>query len=150
MPSLGNQFCEILRVTNLPPGNYQITLDGSNCVQTTSAQLAAGFNWFTNYTGAFWAQKKEGLGLMCDMLAVDRANASDQTGLTKILFYESYANTVWATNDVSTASYLAQSDMVAREGELQAQDVPIHANAQQTNHTFSITLASPRLAPFHK
>jgi len=139
MPSLGNQFCEIIRVTNLPQGNYNLNVDGSNVVTLSSAQLSAGYNGFTNYNGAFWAQKKEVLGLMCDMLAVSRANASDDTGLTNIKLYESYAATRWPTNNFGVDQYITQ--MSDRESELQAQDVLIHAAAQQTNHVFTITPA---------
>jgi hypothetical protein len=140
MPSLGNQFCEILRVTNLPPGNYEFDIDGSNIVTLSSAQWAAGYNQFTNYSGAFWAQKKEILGKMCDMADVLRSDASsDAHPGNNILMenYESWARTRWPTNDnLSTDYYIAQ--MSDREGELQAEDVLIHAATQQTNHTFSL------------
>jgi len=141
MPSIGNQFCEILRVTNLPPGNYELTIDGSNVVTLTSAQLAAGYNQFTNYNGAFWAQKKQILGLMCDMFDALRSDAStDAHPSDNILMenYESWARARWPTNDnTSVDYYIAQ--MSDRESELQAEDVLIHAAAQQTNHTFSLT-----------
>jgi hypothetical protein len=145
MPSLGNQFCEILRITNLPAGNYELAMDGSNVVTVTSAQLAAGYNNFTNYSGPFWAQKKEILGLMCDMLDVARSDAStDAHPGTNILLenYESWARARWPTNDnTSVDFYIAQ--MSDREKELQAQDVLIHAAAQQTNHTITVSLISP-------
>lgn len=143
MPSLGNQFCEILRVTNLPAGNYELNIDGSNVVTVTSAQLAAGYNSFTNYSGPFWAQKKEVLGLMCDMLDVLRSDASsDAHPASNLLIqkYESYASARWPTNKFGVDGYIAQ--MSDRETELQAEDVLIHAAAQQTNHTFTITQVS--------
>lgn len=153
MPALGNAFCEILRVTNLPAGNYVIGIDGSNCIYTTDVQLSAGYNCFTNYTGAFWAQKKEGLGLLRDMMDILRSTASDDAHLgdNRLLErYESYAQAVWPTNNVSVSSYIAQHDMLDREAELQAEDVLIHANAQQTNHTITISLIVPRYAPAHR
>ena len=141
MPSLGNRFCEILRVTNLPPGNYELNIDGSNVVTVSSAQLSAGYNCFTNYSGAIWAQKKEILGLMCDMLDVLRSDASTDAHPGENLLmenYESFASTRWPTNNFGVDSYIAQ--MSDREMELQAQDVMIHAAAQQTNHIFTLTL----------
>jgi hypothetical protein len=152
MPSLGNQFCEILRVTNLPAGNYELNIDGSNAVMVTSAQLSAGYNGFTNYSGAFWAQKKEILGLMCDMLDVLRSDASSDAHPGDNRFierFESYARARWPTNDFGVDGYVAQ--MSDREIELQAQDVLIHAAAQQTNHTITITqLPLPPLISIQK
>jgi hypothetical protein len=147
MPSLGNQFCEILRITNLPAGNYEIGIDGSNVVAVTSAQLASGYNNFTNYSGPFWAQKKEILGLMCDMVDVSRGDAStDAHPGSNFLIegYESWARARWPTNNnTSVDFYIAQ--MSDRETELQAEDVLIHVAAQQTNHTFTISPVLPPL-----
>jgi hypothetical protein len=128
MPSLGSQFCEILRITNLPTGNYELNIDGSNAVTVTSAQLAAGYNGFTNYSGAFWAQKKEILGLMCDMLNVLRSDASTPAyppPYVLILNYEDWALYRWPMDDPGVDAYIAQ--MSDRESELQAEDVLIHA-----------------------
>jgi hypothetical protein len=145
MPSLGNQFCEIFRITNLPAGNYQLNMDGSNVVAVTSAQLSAGYNNFTNYSGPFWAQKEEILGLMCDMLDVSRSDASlDAHPGTNILLenYESWARARWPTNNnTSVDYYIAQ--MSDRESELQVEDVLIHAAVQQTNHTITISPLPP-------
>jgi hypothetical protein len=152
MPPLGNAFCEMLRVTNLPAGNYWLNIDGSNCVVISSAQLAAGYNNFTNYSGAFWAQKKEVLGLMLDAADVNRATASDDVTVGNVFntAYESYANVVWATNAVDTTLYATQSDMMARESEMKTQDVLIHNATQQTNHTITVSLIVPRAAPYHR
>ncbi len=141
MPSLGNQFCEIFRITNLPAGNYELNIDGSNAVTVTSAQLAAGYNGFTNYSGAFWAQKKQILGLMCDMLNVLRSDASTPAYAPPyelILTYESWGVSLWPKNKFGVDAYIAQ--MSAPESEVQAEDVLIHAAAQQTNHVFTVSL----------
>ena len=145
MPSLGNQFCEILRITNLPAGKYALGIDGSNIVTLTSAQWAEGYNGFTNFSGPFWAQKKEILGLLCDMLDVSRSDAaSDAHPDDNVLLenYESWARTRWSTNDNTSVDFYIQQ-MSDRESELQAEDVFIHAAAQQTNHTFTITPILP-------
>src|SRR5262249_53032234 len=109
-----------------------------------SAQLAAGYNQFTNYSGAFWAQKKQILGLLCDLVDFSRSDAStyaDSNGNMMIGAYESWARARWPTNsNTSVDYYIAQ--MSDRESELQAEDVLIHAAAQQTNHTFSLTLVA--------
>lgn len=145
VPSLGNAFCEILQATNLPVGNYQIRIDGSNVVILSSAQLSTGWNQFTNYSGAFWAQKKEILGQMCDMAAVSRADANTPTGnLTGLLLFESGGNTFW--DGISGVdNYIAETHMAANEtGLITGADVPMHATAQQTNHTYEIELIVPR------
>lgn len=148
MPSLGNQFCEMLRITNLPAGNYELNIDGSNAVTVTSAQLAAGYNGFTNYSGAFWAQKKEILGLMCDLLDVQRSDASTPIHpppYAMIRYYEGWSEYLWPLNQSGVDVYIAQ--MAPHESDLQAEDLLIHAAAQQTNHVFTVTLlpGPPRL-----
>ncbi|HEX4266165.1 MAG TPA: hypothetical protein VH597_17645 [Verrucomicrobiae bacterium] len=143
MPSLGNQFCEILRITNLPAGNYALNMDGSNVVTVSSAQFAAGYNSFTNYSGPFWAQKKEILGLMCDMADFLRSDASTHAhpGDNQLMVdYEAYASARWPTNAGMDPYIGLMSD---REAELQAEDILIHSAAQQTNHTFTVTLLPP-------
>ena len=57
LPSMINAFWFTLAVTNLPAGNYNITVDGVLTDIATDAQLAAGRNWFTNYNGPYWAQR---------------------------------------------------------------------------------------------
>jgi hypothetical protein len=143
MPALGNQFCEILRITNLPPGNYVLNMDGSNVVTISSAQLSAGYNGFTNYSGPFWAQKKEVLGIMCDVQDVLRSDASTEATHGNVLNenYESFARVRWPTNNFGVDQYIAQ--MSDRESEIQAEDVLIHAAAQQTNHLFTISRVVP-------
>jgi hypothetical protein len=140
MPSLGSQFCEILRITNLPTGNYALNIDGSNVATVSSAQFDAGYNNFTNYSGPFWAQKKEILGLMCDLLDVLRSDASsDAHPFENVLIqnYESWARVRWPTNAGVNPYIAVMSD---REAELQAEDILIHSAAQQTNHTVTVTL----------
>jgi hypothetical protein len=140
VPNLGNQFCEIFRVTNLPQGNYELNIDGSNAVTVSSAQLSAGYNNFTNYSGAFWAQKKEVLGRMCDLADISRADASSNAHPSDLLLnerYESDASGCWPTNSLGVDKYI--SLMSANESLLQAQDVLIHAAAQQTNHLVTIS-----------
>ena len=140
MPELGNQFREILQVTNIPPGNYALNIDGSDVVTLSSDQLTAGFNSFTNYSGPFWAQKEQVLLLMCDMADVLRSDASTwaHPGDNRLMVnYESMARSRWPTNNFGVAGYIPQMSDV--EGQLQAEDILIHAAAQQTNHVFTLT-----------
>jgi hypothetical protein len=140
MPELGNQFREILQIPDIPSGNYNLNIDGSNVVTLSSAQLAAGYNSFTNYSGPFWAQKEEVLGLMCDMADVLRSDASiwAHPGDNRLMVnYESMARGRWPTNNFGVVGYIAQ--MSDCEAQLQAEDILIHAAAQQTNHIFTLT-----------
>lgn len=162
MPQLGNAFCEIWRITNLPAGNYSITW-GGHTVIATSTQLAAGYNWFTNYSNPLWDQKTEVLYGMCDMLDVLRSTASDDAHPGDNRFierFESGANTLWATNPPSVTDYISKmvdspagagnTPPYALEDVLFQQDVVIHASAQQTNIPVTISLITHRFAPFHR
>lgn len=141
MPSLTNMFCEIVRITNCPDGSYNMTESGVLLCATTGAELRAGLNvlWRV-HTGGLWNQKKEFLGLMCDMVNVDRTNVFglyQPTGSdTLLLKYESDARSRWPANTGMAAYCQLMQD---NELLLQAKDVAINAVVQQTNHTYLIT-----------
>lgn len=141
MPSLTNYECEIVRITNAPAGDYIFYEDGVNVGVVSSAKMAAGINMFTDVLkGAIQNQKDHTLELLCDYANVSRTNASDtyQPLGNKLWFKQgSYAGDVWATNNISVTSYVAQSDMVTINTELLTEDQLLHANVQQTNHTFT-------------
>jgi hypothetical protein len=142
MPQLTNTFCEMLTFTNIPDGTYQIAMDGNYVWTATAANKRLDINLWNNYTNAFQAQGMSVMYLLCDLLDVSRTDQSNDAhpGDNRLIErYESYARAVWPTNTLGVTGYIHQPDMVAREQELQAQDVLIHAAAQQTNHNFTIT-----------
>jgi len=155
MPQITNYICEIIRITNCPAGNYNVSEDGLTILtNVSSARLSAGINLFTDvHSGAMWAQKKECLGELCDMVNINRTNASvtyQPSGNTLIIRQESYANDRWPTN-AGMANYIAL--MGDREAELISEDQIIHTNAQQTDHVFQfseILPPVPRYAPAHR
>ena len=141
-PALGNQFMEILRVTNCPPGNYQLTMHGTNWVQLTDSQLAAGFNIWSNYSTAneFFAKAAATLAQQRIQRNVNPTNASDayQAGNFMNDDYQSHARARWPTNTQGVDFYGAL--MQDFEQTLVSQDSVIHAAAQQVPHDIGIAL----------
>jgi hypothetical protein len=157
MPSLANAFNWIIQVTNLPTGNYEIDVDGHFADSCTSAQLAAGRNWATNCvaTNPLWlqrasvlARKREQKGADPVTLAQHSAGNSGVLGVGDTINYQSHGSLFYDTDGHRGSTYI--SDMAPSLSELQQYDLAIHNAATQTNHTLTITLATPRLAPFHK
>lgn len=149
MPSLTNYQCEMLRVTNLPALNYNMFEDGVQIMtNVASSTLSAGINLFLVNAGAMWNQKCQTMNLLCYYANVSPTNATDtyQPHGTNELWVAqgSYAATVWPTNSTSVTNYIAQSDMVARNNALLAEDQVLNANVQQTNHTFVISAIATR------
>jgi hypothetical protein len=145
IPAFGNAFCEIIRITNAPTGTYNVQWDNYPPIQVSSAQLASGFNWWTNYANPFFYQGMSTIYAMCDMRDVLRTDSSNPAhGGAGLLLsqYESYARAVYPTNFLGVDNYIAQGDMVARESSLQTQDATTHATTQQTNHTLTVSWLS--------
>ena len=144
-PSLGNRMHWTLQVTNLPAGIYNVGIDGSNVVQLTDVQLAAGWNMFTNYNGALWAQRKEVLGRKRDQAGQDRvtlishsAGSSGALGSDNVNI-DSNGNQQYDVLGKRGSAYVtAMSSFIT---DMQKYDVAIHNAAVQTNHTFTITKA---------
>ena len=156
--SLSNALCEIVRVTNAPPGNYSVLMDGNLARTATSAELAAGINFFTEWTNALWNQKiavLDQVRIMKNINPLTAGNGSDPSNpdhfITASNYLEqrfgSYAGSRWPTNS-SVNTYGAL--MMDRETELFGQDQVIHATAQQTNHTLMLVPIIARYAPFHR
>jgi hypothetical protein len=154
IPPQGNAFNEKVRVTGLPSGQYLLSLDGSNLVTLSDVQLAAGWNTFTNYAGALWAQKKEVLGRIRDKHGTDRVtlidHAANVTGAlgNDLVNYNSFANAFWATNSDRGDTLISLNNFL--EADLQNYDAAIHTAAVQTNHTLTISQPLALCAPFHR
>jgi hypothetical protein len=155
MPDLGRAFQWPLRITNLPAGNYQVAIDGSNVVILSSTQLAAKWNMFTNYNGALWAQRKAVLAAKRDQEGADHVTLLDHSagsqgtlGVGDMVNYISNANDQHDTHGKRGSTYVGS--MATFVSNVQQYDVAIHNAAVQTNHVFTITRIVPRLAPFHK
>lgn len=149
IPPLTNAFFEVLRITNMPAGNYLLNEDGSNILAATSDQLAAGVNLFTIAKGAVWAQRKEVLGRIRDKHHTDRVtlldgSAGDNQGDVS---YDSYAQAYWDSGYRGDALI---TQLAAKIANLNSYDDLIHSAAIPTNHTFTISLPQPIFAPFHR
>jgi hypothetical protein len=153
MPSICNAFNWIIQATNLPAGNYEIDVDGHRADSCTSAQLAAGRNWATNYvlTNPLWKQRVAVLNAKRDQrgenhITLDITQNDSAPGNT--FNYQSHSSLYYDEDEFRGTNYL--TNMVASVADLNVFDVAIHQAAVQTNHTFSIILSTPIYAPFHK
>lgn len=145
MPELGNSFHWTIQVTNLPVGTYNISVDGILTDIATDAQLAAGRNWFTNYNGPLWAQRISVLAWKraqegCDPVTLLPHSAGDQgvLGVGDNVNFQSNASEQYDTFGKRGDIYLAS--IIGQVFQLRQYDDRINAAAQQTNHTFTISL----------
>lgn len=152
--SIGNSFNWIIQVTNLPPGNYEIDVDGHYADSCTSTQLVAGRNWFTNCvpTNPLWQQRSNVLawkrwqkGAIPDTLQVidpGAGHASHIPGAIDSVFYQSHANFLYDNNHIRGMMYMTNIisgfSMTNEMRLYQQYDIAINQAAQQTNHTFTI------------
>ena len=144
MPDLGNSFLWTIQVTNLPPGKYDISVDGVPTDVATAAQLAAGRNWFTNYTGPLWQQRVAVLNAKRDQEAADHitllpshnAGSLGVLGFGDLLNYQSNGSQQYDSLGKRGTNYI--NAMTLWISHLQQYDLAIHNAAQQTNHIITI------------
>lgn len=156
MPQLAIAFQWTLQVTNLPTGNYNVLIDGSNVVALSSSQLAAGWNMFTNYNGPLWAQRVAVLMWKRYQGGVDPVTLVEHSagvqgaisGVGDLVNFQSNGAQQYETLGKRGSDYV--SAMSTWISQLHQYDVAIWQAAQQTNHTFQITLQQPRFAPYHR
>jgi hypothetical protein len=119
--------------------------------------LAAGRNWVTNCvrTNPLWlqraavlARKRQQKGQDAVTLGSHSAGDPGVLGVGDTVNYQSIASQHYDTEALRGASYLAQMNSIL--AQLHQYDLAIQQAAIQTNHTFTFTLAAPRLAPFHR
>ncbi|HXT10390.1 MAG TPA: hypothetical protein VN873_02420 [Candidatus Angelobacter sp.] len=153
-PQFGTYFKWILQVTNLPFGNYHVFIDGSNVVELTSGQLAAGWNMFTNYNGALWAQRKEVLGRKRDQMGCDRVSlvehSAGSTGILGVGDMVNYGSAAFSQYSSGKRGTNFTAILATDIAHVQQYDAYINAAAQQTNHTVQISQIIPLFAPFHQ
>ena len=142
-PSDGNYFQFTIGIQNIPTGTYSVLIDGQFVGAYSSADLAAGWNMFTNTVGPYWAQRTEVLGRIRDKEHVDRytripGSASDAQGMVS---YGSYAN-LYFTNSAYRGDALINI-LSNRVANVMAWDALTVQAAQPTNHTFTIMPVPP-------
>jgi hypothetical protein len=152
-PSDATYFHFDLQITNLPTGNYDVTIDGQRVATVSSGTFSAGWNMITNYAGPYWAQRKEVLGRIRDVEYVNRntlvpGSAGDALGE---ISYVSFAGSHWIAGlrgDALIASMHTNISFLTTNASFSF--AAIKAAAQPTNHTFTVKLVSPFFAPFHR
>lgn len=155
MPQLGNAMNWNLQVTNLPTGTYSVFVDSSNIITLPSAQLASGYNLFTNYNGPWWAQRKAVLAAKRDQEGTDHVTLIDHNagsggtlGVGDLVNYQSDSAQEYDTDGLRGSAYVAA--MATDISHMRQYDTNIFLTAQQTNHTLVIAEVLPRYAPAYR
>lgn len=135
----GNFFHEDTVITGLPVGIYEWDVDDKYTNTVTSAQLAAGYNNFTNFNNPLWTAKNAVLSNMCLMSQFSPTNASDQINIGNNqlnIALVSIANTVWPTNTPGVDGYYTRMETgFGVENALFGMDKTNHLIVQQVLHT---------------
>jgi hypothetical protein len=150
-PSLGSAFNWTFQVTNLPAGNYTISVDGTQVDAATDTQLAAGRNWFTNYNGPFWAQRTAVLLWKRYQAGVDPVTLVSHgvgvsEGIPGAFDLRDYQSGAGNTTEVYPGAFTGTNyitHMATYVSQLHQYDVAIHNASIQTNHTLTITQIQP-------
>lgn len=142
----GNFFHEDTVISGLQSGTYEWSIDDRYTNIVTSAQLAAGYNNFTNFNNPLWATKNAVLSNMCLMAQFSPTNASDQINIGNNqlnINLVSIANTVWPTNAPGVDGYAARMETgFGVENALFGMDKTNHLAVQQVLHTNRFKLLS--------
>jgi hypothetical protein len=150
MPDLGSAFRWEIQVTNLPAGTYNLSVDGVLTDTASAAQLTIGRNWFTNYNGPLWAQRKAVLNAKRDQEGADHVTLlthnAGQTGvingagdMVNFISYSGNSTEVYPSLYTGT-NYLNYIQPLV-DG-LHQYDLAIHNAALQTNHVITISLSA--------
>ncbi|HWC60858.1 MAG TPA: hypothetical protein VHC44_14275 [Verrucomicrobiae bacterium] len=142
-PGLASLFSWKFAVTNLSAGTWQCYVDGSLVDTATSAQWAAGRNWFTNYAGPYWAQRtllndkvKDGAGVdHYAMLPTHDAGSGGVLPHGDLINYLSHANQGYDSDNLRGTAL--RDFMAPSVVDMYAYDQAKHDAAQQTPHTFT-------------
>jgi hypothetical protein len=155
LPSMVNAFVFTLSVTNLPAGQYNVTVDGTLVDVKSAADLASGCNWFTNYNGPYWVQRSLVLywqrlknGADPVTLLDHGAGSNGTNNWPDLVDYDSEAGAFWTSGDRGDALVSAMSAFTA---SLQNNfDKQIHDAAQPMARSIVISQITTRYAPFHR
>jgi hypothetical protein len=147
LPSLTNFFGEWIVFSNAPAGSFVWRVDGTPVMTNTSVNGMLSNNFYHTYCGPWFLQKMAVLDGYRTVRDISTTNAAVYVSQTYQKNFNSQVGTYWPTNG-GTAAYTAS--MQSFENVMEAVDAAIFAAAQQTNHTFSVTLVQPIFAPFHR
>lgn len=154
MPAYGNILQWTIQFTNLPNGTYNAYLDGVLWDTATASQWAAGRNMATNFAEvSLNLQRRQTLYDVCDKYGVDHTtrlntHTAGENGVNgpDQINYQSVAFGAWpATHGPALVTALA-----TQTTSLRGYDITARTHAQQTNHTFSLSLATYYPAPFRR
>jgi YDG domain/Bacterial Ig-like domain (group 3) len=143
MSGLQNAFWFTIAVTNLPAGNYNVSIDGQQIITLSSSALASGWNMFSgDYTSQYWRQRVQVLHLIrlkngTDPVTLLDHGAGDSGPFGRDLVnYYSDSQGYWDQGKRGDALIAALAFDISN---LDVYDKLIHDAAQPTNHIFTIT-----------
>lgn len=126
-----------LQIVGLPAGNYKVVIDGQTAAESISSiELSNGWNMFTNYAGPYWNQRREVLGLIRDAEGVDRVTLVPIPTKGLQLLTQTFDSNWQAGNRGDLLLQNSDAAMAINATNFTA----IHAAAQPTNHTFTVTM----------
>ncbi len=154
IPSQADAFLFTIKLTNCPVGFYNVFIDGvlvTNSIPSSVLTSVNGWNMFTCTTGPYWNQRTEVLGRIRDFEGVDRVTRVPVFPTYGLNDYGSQAFSKWSSGFKGDDTIAQLNDVVAglHTNSFASAD-QIHAAAQPTIHTFSITLIATLIAPFHR
>ncbi|HEX4265009.1 MAG TPA: YDG domain-containing protein [Verrucomicrobiae bacterium] len=145
IPQLSNAFWFTIAVTNLPVGNYNVSIDGTQIVTLSSSTLAAGWNMFAgDYSSQYWRQRVKVLSLIRlknganPVTLIDHGAGDLGPNGRDLVNYYSDSQGAWAQGRRGDALISA---LAIDTAGLDVYDKLIHDAAQPTNHVFTISSA---------
>lgn len=140
-PGFSNAFYEVICFQNIPDGVWQVSEDGTNILQCTSAVLRGGLNWFAICKGTDWDKRVHVLDLYLtrygyNYLTLEVSNGGTAFGEQR---WQSGCQAIWDDGDRGDNLINAlQSEWAT----IHAVDVTIWAAAAPQTHVMKFTLLS--------
>lgn len=147
MPQLSNAFWFTIAITNLPAGDYNVSIDGNQLATLSSSALAAGWNMFTDWSSnsPYWKQRVAVLALVRLKDGADPVTLLDHSagdvgpdGLD-LVNYASNSRERWDNEGLRGDALVASLSLIT--SNLNVIDGKMHDLAQPTNHVFTISPA---------
>jgi hypothetical protein len=136
-----------LQITGMPDGLYQIQEDGIVIALASSAQLAAGYNFFTNMSlGPTAAQRKEVLGRIRDKEHIDRVTLIPQSVNGHGMF--SLFSAVGTYFPANQGDALITSGITNNVADIISLNALIDSAALPVVHTYTVMKVPEIKAPF--
>ena len=147
VPQFSNAFWFTIAITNLPAGNYKVSIDGSQITTLSASALATGWNMFaSDYSSQYWRQRVKVLSLVRlkdgadPVTLIDHSAGEGGPSGLDLVNYASWSRQFWLDPTIRGDSLISSIHFIS--ADLNGIDKQIHDAAQPTNHIFTITRVS--------